>query len=73
MEKQQLKSENNLKYRVYKFCLTVIGLLEILPRSYIYELIGKQLLGAAISIAANITEAQGCNSKKDFTNFSIFP
>lgn len=69
MEKQQLKSENNLKYRAYKFCLTVIDFLEILPRSYIYEVIGKQLLRAATSIAANIIEAQGCNSKKDFINF----
>jgi len=69
MEKQQLKSENNLKFRSYKFCLNVIDFLEILPKNYIYQVIGKQLLRAATSIAANIIEAQGCSSKKDFINF----
>jgi len=69
MEKQQLKSKNNLKYRAYKFSLDIVDLLEILPKNYIYEIIGKQLLRSATSIAANIIEAQGCASKKDFINF----
>jgi len=69
MEKQQLKTKNNLKYRSYNFCLDIIDFLEILPKNYIYGIIGNQLLRAATSIAANIIEAQGCNSKKDFINF----
>jgi four helix bundle protein len=69
MEKQELKSKNNLKYRAYKFSLDIIDLLEMLPKNYIYEIIGKQLLRSATSIAANIIEAQGCGSKKDFINF----
>jgi four helix bundle protein len=69
MEKQNIKSENNLKYRAYKFSLDTIDLLEILPKNYIFEIIGKQLLRSATSIAANIIEAQGCASKKDFINF----
>jgi four helix bundle protein len=69
MEKRQLKSKNNLKFRSYNFCLDIIDFLENLPKNYIYQVIGKQLLIAATSIAANIVEAQSCNSKKDFINF----
>lgn len=54
MEKQQVKGKNLLQLRAYRFGISVIDLLEILPRNYIYEVLGKQLLRAATSIGANI-------------------
>lgn len=69
MEKQKVKSKNILKYRAYQFSLDIIDLLEILPRNYVFEIIGKQLLRAATSIAANIIEAQAGRTKRDFVNF----
>jgi len=69
MEKQQLKSKNNLKHRAYQFSLDIIDFLEILPRTYIYQVIGKQLLRAATSVGANIIEAQAKRTKRDFINF----
>ena len=69
MEKQQLKAKNNLKYRTYQFSLDIIDLLELLPRNYIFEVLGKQLLRSATSIGANIIEAQAGRTKKDFINF----
>ena len=69
MEKRQLKSKNNLKLRSYKFCLDSIDFLENLSKNYIYQVIGKQLLRSATSIATRIIEAQRCSSKKDFINF----
>jgi len=69
MEKQQLKAKNILKYRAFKFSLDAIDFLEMLPRNYIFEIIGKQLLRAITSIGANIVEAQAGRTKKDFVNF----
>lgn len=59
----------DLKKRSYIYALEVIKFLEILPRDYISETIGRQLLRSATSIGANIVEAQASSSKKDFANF----
>lgn len=69
MENEQLKGKNIIKYRAYSFSLNIIDLLEFLPRNYIFETIGKQLLRSATSIGANIIEAQAGKSRKDFGNF----
>jgi four helix bundle protein len=69
MEKQKLKTKNNLKYRAYQFSLDMIDFLEILPRNYIYQIIGQQVLRSATSIGANIVEAQAGRTRKDFVNF----
>jgi four helix bundle protein len=69
MEKQQGKTKSILKYRAYKFSLDIIDFLAVLPKNYIFEIIGKQLLRSATSIGANIIEAQAGRTKKDFTNF----
>ncbi len=69
MEKDNIKTTNNLKYRSYGFSLNIINLLELLPKNYIYQTIGKQLLRSATSIGANIIEAQAGRTRKDFANF----
>ena len=69
MEKEQGKNKNILKYRAYKFSLDVIDFLLLLPKNYIFEIIGRQLLRCATSIGANIIEAQAGRTRKDFANF----
>jgi four helix bundle protein len=59
----------DLKKRAYIYALDVIKFLEGLPKDYITQTIGKQLLRSATSIGANIVEAQAASSKKDFANF----
>jgi len=59
----------NLKERTYNYALDVIRFLETAPKDYISQTLGKQLLRSATSIGANIIEAQGASSRKDFTNF----
>ena len=68
MENQQGKSKN-IKYRSYDFSLRIIDFLELLPKTYVYQVLGRQLLRAATSIGANIIEAQAGRTKRDFTNF----
>ena len=59
----------DLKKRSYIYSLDVIKFLECLPKDYIAQTIGKQLLRSATSVGANIVEAQAASSKKDFANF----
>jgi four helix bundle protein len=59
----------DLKKRTYIYALDVIKFLESLPKDYISQTIGRQLLRSATSIGANIVEAQASSSKKDFANF----
>ncbi|MBM4401792.1 MAG: four helix bundle protein [Candidatus Cloacimonetes bacterium] len=62
-------SKKDLKVKAYCYALKIIHLLERLPKDYITQTIGKQLLRSATSIGANTIEAQSASSKKDFTNF----
>lgn len=73
MQNYNLKRKTNktfdLKRRAYIYALDIIKFLESLPKDYISQIIGKQLLRSATSIGANIIEAQAASSKKDFVNF----
>lgn len=59
----------DLNKRTYIYALEIIKFLENLPKDYISQVIGKQLLRSATSIGANIIEARASSSKKDFANF----
>jgi four helix bundle protein len=51
------------------YALDIIKFLDSLPKDYISQTIGRQLLRSATSIGANIIEAQASSSKRDFANF----
>lgn len=59
----------DLKKRTYLYSLEIIRFLEVMPKDYITQTIGRQLLRSATSIGTNVTEAQGAGSKRDFANF----
>lgn len=64
-----LNLKTDLKKRTYFFSIDVIRFLRHLPKDYLYQTIGKHLLRSSTSIGANIIEAQGASSKRDFINF----
>ncbi|MFH1896034.1 MAG: four helix bundle protein [bacterium] len=66
---EKRNSNLNFEQRSKKYALDVIAVLRILPRDYIYQTLGKQLLRSATSVGANVVEAQAGSSKRDFTNF----
>src|SRR3989344_4320787 len=56
--------------RAYEFGLEMLNLFDRLQsKDYGTEVIIKQLLRSGTSIGANIIEAQGGSSRRDFTNF----
>lgn len=56
-----------LDERTYKFALRVIKLVSSLPRTAISEVLGRQVLRSGTSIGANVEEAFGATSKREFT------
>jgi four helix bundle protein len=69
MQNQNLKLKTDLKHRAYQYSIKIIEFLDTLPKDVSTEVITKQLLRSATSIGANIVEAKGASSKRDFTNF----
>ncbi len=69
MQNQSSKLKTDLKHRVYRYSINVIEFIDTLPKDTSTEIIAKQLLRSATSIGANIVEAKGSSSKRDFTNF----
>ena len=59
----------DLQKRSYNFALEIVKILKSLPRNFIAETIGKQLLRSATSVGANIIEGRSSASKRDFANF----
>jgi len=55
-----------LKRRTKEFFLWLIRFLESLPKNYLGEVMGRQLLKCGTSIGANCREANRAESKADF-------
>lgn len=61
---------DRFKKRLLIYCKHVVSFVDGIPRfDYSGQIIVKQLLRSATSIATNYIEAQASPSKKDFTNF----
>jgi four helix bundle protein len=63
------KNRQELKYRAYRFSITIVKFVAQFPNNRVYWIIGDQLLRCATSIGANIIEAQAASSKRDFIKF----
>ncbi len=69
MQDQSSKIKTELKHRAYQYSIKIIEFIDNLPKDVSTGTIAKQLLRSATSIGANIAEAKGSSSKRDFTNF----
>ena len=68
--KQEFKEQ--FKGRVYRFALDIITFVERLPKGQASRIMSDQLLRSATSIGANVVEAQGAPSRKDYANFFAY-
>jgi len=57
----------DIKERSFEFAVRIIKFVQKLPRNHAGYKIGGQLLEAGTSVGANVEEATGGFSKKDFT------
>jgi four helix bundle protein len=59
-------NKQELEQRTKQFSLEVIRFLESLPKKYLGEALGRQLIKSGTSIGANYREANRAESKADF-------
>lgn len=69
VQNEKAKFKEKFRQRVYKFALDIIKFVEEIPKEQTSRIISGQLLRSATSIGANVVEAQGAASRKDYTNF----
>ena len=58
--------KNDISERLYNFALKIVMLVRRLPKELVAFEIGRQLVRAGTSIAANHEEAKGAFSRDDF-------
>ncbi|MFH1202322.1 MAG: four helix bundle protein [Candidatus Omnitrophota bacterium] len=63
-----MAKEYDIKDRTFKFAQRVLEIVAMLPRAVECDVIRKQLTEAGTSVGANVEEADGALSKKDFIN-----
>jgi four helix bundle protein len=63
-----MATTEKIEERTYKFALRIIKLACALPDDYASQTIGRQVLKSGTSIGANVEEAIGAASKRDFAN-----
>ena len=69
MQKLNVKLKNDVKARAFVLSLNIIELCEDLPKKKATRVMTDQLLRSAMSIGANITEAQAATSKLEFKRY----
>ena len=69
MSNVKSNKSKNIRYRAYKFSLSIINLVKDFPKDKVYMIFADQLLRAATSIGANLIEAKSSSSKRDFIKF----
>jgi four helix bundle protein len=69
VQNQNAKPKTELKYRAYQYSIDMIKFIDSLSKDVSTDTLSRQLLRSSTSIGANIVEAKGASSKKDFANF----
>jgi four helix bundle protein len=62
------RKESIIAERAFNFSLTIIKVSKLLPKTYENVIFVKQIIRSATSIGANIEEALGAISRKEFIN-----
>ena len=57
----------DIERRTFAFAARIVKLVNAIPRSVAGNTLGRQIVRSGTSVGANVEEAQGSQSKKDFT------
>jgi len=55
--------------RLYMYAVSVVRCIDVFSKDTSSQVIAKQLVRSGTSVVANIVEAKGASSKKDYINF----
>ena len=60
------KDPQDIKERTFEFGVRIVDLVNRIPRTLAGEVLARQLVRSGLSVGANVEEADGAESKKDF-------
>ncbi len=63
-----MKKENVIQVKSYEFALNIIKLVKTMQKDFVSTVLLEQLLRSGTSVGANVEEAIGGYTKKDFTH-----
>ncbi|MHA1331162.1 MAG: four helix bundle protein [Candidatus Hodarchaeales archaeon] len=63
-----MKKVFDIKERTFQFSLEIIRLISKMPKNIVGYEVGRQLIRSGTSIGANVEEATGARTKKEFIN-----
>ena len=69
MSEEKIEGRMDLRKRCFKFSLEIIKITDHLPQKRSAWVITDQLIRSACSIGANLVEAKGSSSRKEFKKF----
>ena len=58
--------KRDIEKRTFAFAARIVQLVNAIPRSVAGNTLGRQLVRSGTSVGANVEEAQGAQSKKEF-------
>jgi len=56
----------DIEARTFRFAVAILNMVRAMPSSIAGNVIARQLMRAGTSVGANVEEAQGAHSKRDF-------
>jgi four helix bundle protein len=66
------EAKDDLNRRLYDYSLSIVKFVDGLPKDSLTQVLTNQLLRSGTSVTANIIEARGSSSKKDYINFYTY-
>ena len=69
MQNYNLKFKSDLKTRCYRFSLSIIAFIDMLPNKRAAWIIADQLLRSSMSIGANIIEGSAASSRLEYKKY----
>ena len=60
-------TQRDIEKRTFEFAVRIVKLVNAIPRSTGANVIARQVMRAGTSVGANVEEAQGSQTKKEFT------
>lgn len=64
-------TKRELDKRLYKYALDIVRCVDGFSKDVSSQVIAKQLIRSGTSVVANVVEAKGASSKKDYINFYL--
>ena len=61
--------KGDLGERLYRYALEIIKLVDKMPKDISSKAVANQVIRSGTSVTANIREAKGASSRKDYINF----